>query len=131
MRKILYRYAREDWDTGITSQMMGANYRLIDLLEEMWVRIAEFYPSNNFDGKSSDKYIREFLQYRFSFHRNKFDVGDPGLRGTMVNVMVGRDVISDLEEMISDTVRTLSLYNDDFDYLAWKKRWKKASDSVD
>jgi Domain of unknown function (DUF4062) len=130
-RKLLYRYAHEDWGTGVTSQMVGANYRLMDFLEEFWVRLTEFYPSNNFDGKSSTKHIEEFLQNRFSFHRNKYDVGEEGGLGTMVHVMIGGGVIKDLEEMISDTVGAISLYNDKFDYLTWREHWEETLDSTE
>ena len=88
VRAIMYRNAHKDWDTGVTQDMMHASYELIDFLKNSWIKLAEFYPPDNFGENSTREYIEEYLTNRFSYHRNKYNLGERGIAGTMVNVMV-------------------------------------------
>lgn len=130
VKAIIYRDSQKDWDSGVTQDMIHASYELIDFLKASWVRLAEFYPPDHFDGKTPREHIGEYLQNRFSYHRNKYDLGEPSGPETMFNVMTGGCVIKDLEDMVSDTVAAISLYNDKFDYPAWKERWQKTLNST-
>ncbi|WP_147424423.1 hypothetical protein [Vogesella indigofera] len=115
--------AQEGWDTGVTADMRQASYDVIDFLEYAWLRLAEFYPEKHWGGKSAPDYIRSYLQERFAFHWSKHEPTGPGTGGTIVGVLTGGDVINDMEELVSDTVSSLFMYNDDFDFKAWHEAW--------
>ncbi|WP_312483559.1 hypothetical protein [Stutzerimonas nitrititolerans] len=118
--------AQEGWDTGVTADMRQASYDVINFLEYAWLRLAEFYPEKHWNGKSAKDHIRNYLQERFAFHWSKYEPNGQGTGGTIVGVLTGGDVISDLEGLINDTVSSLFMYNDDFDFNAWREAWKAA-----
>jgi len=124
LKRVVYENAREGWDTGITAEMRQASYDVIDFLEYAWLRLAEFYPSGHFGGRSARDYIRDYIRGRFEFHWSKHEPDGPGTGGTIVGVMVGGDVMDDLEAMIADTVGTLFMHHNDFDYQAWLLDWR-------
>lgn len=115
--------AQEGWDTGVTADMRQASYDVIDFLEYAWLRIAAFYPEKHWSGKTAEDYIRGYIQERFSFHWSKHEPEGPGTGGTIVGVLTGGDVISDLEDLVADTIASLFMYSDDFDFKAWRDEW--------
>lgn len=123
IKVVILENAQEGWDTGVTADMREASYDVIDFLEYAWLRLARFYPENHWKDQDAESYIRNYIQDRFSFHWSKHEPEGPGTGGTIVGVLTGGDVISDLESLVSDTVSALFMYNDDFDYSAWKKEW--------
>lgn len=123
IKTVVLENAQEGWGTGVTADMREASYDVIDFLEYAWLRLARFYPENHWKDQDAESYIRNYIQDRFSFHWSKHEPEGPGTGGTIVGVLTGSDVISDLENLISDTVSALFMYNDDFDYSAWKKEW--------
>lgn len=118
--------AQEGWDTGVTADMRQASYDVIDFLEYAWLRVAEFYPEKHWNGKTAEDYIRNYIQERFAFHWSKHEPAGSGTGGTIVGVLTGGDVINDMEELVSDTVSSLFMYNDDFDFKAWRDAWRGA-----
>jgi hypothetical protein len=123
LKAIVLENAHEGWDTGVTSEMRDASYDVTAFLEYAWLRIAEFYPDRHWSGQSAQDYIHTYIQDRYAFHWSKHEPGGPGTGGTIVGVLTGDDVISDLESLISDTVSALLGYNDDFDFAKWKREW--------
>lgn len=124
LRHAAHESAQELWDSGMTANMRQGSYDYIDFLQDTWVKLAEFYPPLHFGGLEPREYITKYTQGRFSHHRANLEPDGPGSGGTIVGVMAGGHVIHDLEEMIDDTVCTLSLNSESFDYQEWKNRWK-------
>lgn len=122
-RALVYKNAHKKWDTGVTSSMREGNYDVIEFLKDTWLKLSEFYTSHNFEGKTSEEYIDDYIKKRFAFHRAKHMPNGQFQSGTIVHVMVGADVITDIETLIDEMVGTLSFYNENFNYLAWKERW--------
>ncbi|VWB64067.1 hypothetical protein BAR24066_02978 [Burkholderia arboris] len=121
LRRVVYDSAREGWDTGITVEMRQASYDVIDFLEYAWLRLAEFYPVGHFGLRGPRSYIRNYIRDRFQFHWAKHEPNGPGTGGTIVGVLVGGDVIDDLERMTSDTVRALFVHHDNFEFDEWQR----------
>lgn len=124
LRQAAHESTQELWDSGITANMRQGSYDYIDFLQDTWLKLAEFYPPLHFGGLEPREYITKYTQGRFSHHRANLEPDGPGSGGTIVGVMAGGHVIHDLEEMIDDTVCTLSLNSESFDYQEWKNRWK-------
>jgi hypothetical protein len=124
LRNAAHESAQELWDSGITANMRQGSYDYIDFLQDTWVRLAEFYPPLHFGGLEPREYISKYTQGRFSHHRANLEPDGPDTGGTIVGVMAGGHVIHDLEEMIDDTVCTLSLNSELLDYQDWKERWQ-------
>ncbi len=125
LKRVVYENAHEGWDTGVTSEMRQASYDVIDFLEYSWIRLAEFYPAGHFGLRGPRAYIRKFIRDRFQFHWSKHEPDGPGTGGTIVGVLVGGDVIDDLEKMISDTVRALFARQEDFNFEQWREEWEQ------
>jgi hypothetical protein len=120
----VYGNAQVKWDTGITSTMREGNYNVIEFLMNAWMKLSEFYPSTNFGNITSEEYIEDYTKKRFDYHWAKHTPNGEFNGGTMVYVIIGGDVVSDLENLVDDLVSTLSLYNDNIDFNNWSKKWK-------
>ena len=125
LKRVVYESAHEGWDTGVTADMRQASYDVVDFLEYSWIRLAEFYPPGHFGLRGPRAYIRQFIRDRFQFHWSKHEPDGPGTGGTIVGVLVGGDVIEDLEKMISDTVRAVLAHQQDFDFYQWRQEWEE------
>lgn len=130
LKQVVLENAQQGWDTGVTADMREASYDVIDFLEYSWLRLAQFYSNEHWDGKDAETYIRNYIQDRFSFHWSKHEPEGPGTGGTIVEVLTGGDVIEDLENLIVDTVSSLFICKDDFDYPAWKSAWEGKAQQV-
>ncbi len=122
-KSITYRNAQQLWDTGTTVSMKQGNYDVIDFLKSTWLKLSEFYTSNNFGLETSEEYVDRYIRERFEYHHAKHSPNGERNSGTIVGVLVGADVITDLDSLVDNLVGTISFYNDEFDYLEWKKRW--------
>lgn len=131
LRRVVYENAHEGWDTGVTEEMRQASYDVVDFLEFSWLRLAEFYPPGHFGLRGPRPYIRSFIRDRFKFHWSKHEPDGRGSGGTIVGVLVGGDVIDDLERMITDTVRALFARQEGFDFDQWRKRWEEKENAGD
>lgn len=125
MKAVVFENAQEGWDTGVTADMRQASYDVIDFLEYAWLRLAAFYPENHWAEQNAESYIRNYIKNRFTFHWSKHEPDGPGTGGTIVGILTGSDVMSDMESLIDDTVLALFMYNDEFDYDSWKKEWTR------
>ncbi|MDB5931915.1 MAG: hypothetical protein JWR60_3622 [Polaromonas sp.] len=124
LKAVVLENAQEGWDTGVTVDMREASYDVIDFLEYVWLRLALFYPQQHWNGQSAADHICDYIQNRFAFHWSKHEPDGPGTGGTIVGVLTGGDVMSDLTNLIADTVSALFVNNDEFDFLAWRAAWE-------
>jgi len=129
VKAIAYRTAQAGWDTGITVEMRKATYDVVDFLELIWLKLAEFYPVKHFGKGGATTHIKSYVRERYKFHWAKHEPGGPGTGGTIVGVLTGGDVMDDLDRLIVETASAVVGYRDDFDFDAWRARWKGAGPS--
>jgi hypothetical protein len=115
------------WDTGVTSTMMNGSYALIHSLQMYLVALAAFYPPGFLGSKTAESYFDDFVTSRFEWHRAHLEPEGPGTGGTIVGPMAAGSVINDLEGMVLDVVRSLTMDSSSFNYTAWKARWDDAA----
>ncbi len=131
LKAIAYRTAQAGWDTGATIEMRKATYDVVDFLELIWLKLAEFYPVKHFGRDGATAHIKSYVRERYKFHWAKHEPGGPGTGGTIVGVLTGGDVVHDLDRLIVETASAVVGYRDDFDFDAWHARWKGADPSND
>jgi hypothetical protein len=119
-----YRLAQPKWDTGNSSTMHEGNIDMTSALKHMLVALSAFYPPAYFEGKQPEDYFREKIDSLFEWHSKRFDP-HPGTVGFLV--IVGGEVISDLEKMVTEMVRALTSHRDDFNFQTWLSEWKNHS----
>ena len=112
-------------DTGVTARVVQASYDHIDALQGVLVTMADFYPSGNFDGKDPHRFFSDQVSSRFSWHRSHAEPDGPGTGGTIVNILVVANVVSDVEKMVADMADSLVGYDDRFDWREWRKLWNE------
>lgn len=127
LKKVAYKNAQRGWDTGITADVRLASYEVINFLADIWVNLADFYPERQFEGKTARKFIEDYVKSRYMYHWAKHEPEGPGSRGTIAGVLVGGNVIGDLDRMVVDVVGTLALDAEAIDFEAWKAAWVAAS----
>lgn len=126
VRKDIYSRSRPKWDSGNTPKMNRGSYDVIDVLEQILVALASWYPLGHFDGREPQDYVNAVTASRFIWHRAHLEPNGIGSGGTIIRTMVGGYVMGDLERMVLDMVRSLAVYLDDFDFAGWKQEWDSA-----
>jgi hypothetical protein len=119
-----YAQARPEWDSGSTARIVDASYRVIDVLQEILVTLASYYPAGHFDGENPRDYISELIATRFRWHRYHYEPHGAGQDGTIVNTLVVGSVLSDAERMVEEMVFSLTLARstDNWNFESWKAR---------
>lgn len=112
-------------DTGVTSEMMKANYMYIDFLQSILSVLAGFYTSKPFNLPDPRHYFSQVTASIYSWHYAALEPEGPGSRGTSIRVLVGGRVASTLESMILEMVGAISL-GWDFDFQRWRALWETA-----
>ena len=101
--------------------MMQGSYDVIDVLEQILVHLASWYPANHFGDRPAKDYINALTASRFEWHRAHLEPEGPGSRGTMIRPMAAGNVMSDLERTVAEMVSSLT--DERFDYRKWQSRW--------
>ncbi len=125
LRRELQKKAKPEWDSGVTSRMVGASYKYVDTLQGILVTLTSFYPEGNFGGDDPHKFFSELISSRYAWHRSHAEPDGPNTGGTIVNVTTSGNVVSDVEKMIEDMAQSLVGYDDRFNWREWSKLWKK------
>jgi len=126
VRKDIYGRSRPKWNSGNTPQMKRGSYDVIDVLEQILVTLATWYPPGHFGGREPQDYINAVTASRFTWHRAHLEPNGIGAGGTIIGTMVGGCVMDDLERMVLDVVSSLAVHLDNFDFTRWKQEWDSA-----
>jgi hypothetical protein len=127
--KKAYELAQPEWDKGATGTVTNATYAVIDVVQQVWVQLAAWYPPNHF-GKPATQYFSELLASRFEFRRALMEPEGPRTAGTMIRPMVAYGVLLDAQEAVVLTVHLLLLFREQrqgFDIDDWEKQFRSAT----
>lgn len=126
LRRRAYAAARPGWDSGVTAEMINASNSVVEVLEDILVSLATYYPVGHFDRENPRDYFSELIASRFRWHRYHIETAGKGRGGTIVGPMVAGAVIGNLEEMVADMVTSLTLDWEapvDLTLERWKDDW--------
>lgn len=132
LRRRAHSSAQPGFDTGVTAEMLEAGYSVVEVLEDILVSLATFYPPGHFDSENPRDYFSSLISSRFRWHRYHIETAGQGLGGTIVGPMGATAVMTDLEGMVVDLVTSLTLdWEADTDVVLedWKKDWARLGDS--
>lgn len=128
LRRRAYAAAQSAWDSGVTAEMINAGYAVVEVLEDIAVSLATYYPEGHFDRENPRDYFSELIASRFRWHRYRIETAGQGHGGTIVGPMVVGAVIDDLEQMVVDMVTSLTIdweASTDVRLERWKEEWKR------
>jgi hypothetical protein len=120
--------AMEKWETGVNSIMNQGNYDMIDFYEEVLLELSTFYPQNHFNGMLPQQYFNEIISAKFLWYRLILEPEGVGSGGTIINNIVGNNVMVELKKMIVDVVQSLVNSNNldgEINLNKWIKSWLK------
>jgi hypothetical protein len=126
VRKDIYGRSKPKWDSGNTPQMKRGSFDVIDVLEQILITLATWYPPRHFGGREPQDYINAVIASRFSWHRAHLEPNGIGTGGAIIGTMAGGCVLDDLERMVLDLVSSLAMDLADFDFTRWKEEWDSA-----
>ena len=122
LKSSVYASAREQWDSGITSEMRGGNSEVMSFYEDTWLQLAANFPIEHFGNTTHAEYLDKYISERYEAHyqaANQNGYGD----GSMAFVIVTADVMKDLDSQIVELISIVSSSTDAFDYVKWLQRW--------
>ncbi|MCK9381586.1 MAG: HNH endonuclease [Sulfuritalea sp.] len=120
-----YENAQPRWDTGITAEMVQGSYDLIDIVIQMLVHLASWFPANHFGGKPAAEYFSQFVSTRFIWHRALAEAYGVGTGGTIVGPITASAVLSDVEGAVDEMVTALLWGREGFSLKAWRTEWRR------
>jgi hypothetical protein len=97
--------------------------RMIDLLVDMWTRLAGSYPPGQFDGKDPESFFRDYLAQRLAWRSLLVHRMPPN---ALQLLEVKRAVLSDAEDAVADTVAAIFDRDDRVMLGVWADWWRKA-----
>jgi len=119
-----YDRARAGW-AGNNAQMRQATYEVNEVLQEMWLFLAAAYPDKHFGGMPAKDFIEDYVQQRYAWHYALATGPRPGPHGTIVGLLTAGGVLSDLQDSIVDTVKSIKGLGESRQSLAeWLGRWE-------
>ncbi|MFI5024148.1 MAG: hypothetical protein ACHQRJ_21150 [Alphaproteobacteria bacterium] len=119
-----YDRARAGW-AGNNAQMRQATYEVNEVLQEMWLYLAAAYPDKHFGGMPAKDFIEDYVQQRYAWHYALATGPRPGPHGTIVGLLTAGGVLSDLQDSIVDTVKSIKGLGESRQSLAeWLGRWE-------
>ena len=125
LRAELLERAQPEWNTGTTPRMVQASYDYIDALSGILVTLAGYYSGEHSWRKDPHRFFSEQIAARFEWHRAHAEPGGPGTGGTIINIIICRNVQEDAEKMVENMVMSLVGYDDRFDWRGWPGRWRR------
>ena len=129
IRRDAYSRARKLWDSGGRQNMKQGTFDVTDVVEQVLVALASWYPPHHFDGKEPWDYINEMKASRFEWQwAHRFPLGFNGWGGSAIMIETAGSVLDDLETMVVDIVSALSMHLD-FNFELWKQEWDSASEA--
>jgi hypothetical protein len=119
--------ARAGWDSGVTAEMMGASYQVIDTYVGVMAHLARWYPEGHF-GRSAETFFNRRVGSLFRWHRRRLETGPPP-HGTILGTLAAGAVMRDTATMIVDMINTLqSLETPVKEWRRWLTAWERAGD---
>jgi hypothetical protein len=122
-----YENSRPLWYAGAKVSVLQGTSDVIDVVTQLLVHLAAWYPPNHFGAKSAREYFSGFIATRAMWHRAVAERDGVGTGGSVVSWIVGRRVLTDLELAVVDLVfglMGLGARSSDVD--EWKKAWENA-----
>ncbi len=119
-----YAISRPRWDSGATLEMLQGTFDIIDVVTQMLVRLASWFPIEHFDNLPATEYFSRFVSSRFLWHRALAEPGGVGTGGTIVGPSAAAGVLSDIENAVAELVSALLWGREGFRLKAWRARWK-------
>jgi hypothetical protein len=126
IRRDAYGRARKLWDSGGRQNMKQGTFNVTDVVEQVLIALASWYPPHHFDGKEPWDYINAMKASRFEWHwAHRHPLGFAGWGGSVIMIETAGSVLDDLETMVVDMVFELSQQLD-LNFELWKQEWDSA-----
>ncbi len=118
-----YHSAEPLWDSGVTATMREGNGKVIQALLGMLEMLAQYYSPKHFEDTTPRKYFENRVTQLYDWHWKCLEPDGPGTGGTIMQVISGGQITSELRSMVEDMVMALTTGRDDFNYQSWRKDW--------
>lgn len=125
--RYIYLKAQPMWDTGVRPEMLGGTRIVIDVIEQMFLRLAHWFPPQHFGGKSAPDFFAGLLADRHIWNAALSEPLGWGTAGREAQIISYAGTMQDIEQLIVEVVETLCVHQlDEFDYSNWLRRWNEA-----
>jgi hypothetical protein len=123
-----YALAAPGRTSGVTSSMVQATGDVIDVVVQILVHLATWFPKDHFDGKLASEYFSSYISNCAKRHRALAEPEGAGTGGTIVRIITADSVLEDAKAAVDDMVSALLLHRSGFDLPKWRTRWKAAAE---
>ena len=118
-----YALARPRWQSGSMAELRQATYEVIDVAEQMLVRLASWCGPKHFGGMPPGEFFSQHVSGRFLWRRG---LAETAYAGTMTVDMTLGAVLADVEDDVEQLVEAL-IGEDHPDVLKdWREKWAAA-----
>ncbi|HEY9789560.1 MAG TPA: HNH endonuclease signature motif containing protein [Candidatus Obscuribacterales bacterium] len=124
-----YRFTADRRNSGVTFDMNEGGAEIADVLEQILLNLAHWFPPKHFDGKPAAQYFNKFVADTYVWHRGLSEPYGEGTGGTIRGQIILYGVIRTLKNAVADMVAALFWSPDSaIDFLSWNEEWEKAGE---
>jgi hypothetical protein len=124
---VAYDKAWAVWKDSSMIELKRATSELIEVVMDMWLRLASAFPDRHFGGNTPQQYLEAYLTQRFAWQYALAEPGGPASSGTIAGLLAGKGVLRDLEAdvvALVDALKGLGQYVRAREI--WIGRWEAA-----
>lgn len=118
-----YAMARPRWDTGSMAELRQATYEIIDVVEQILVRLAAWCGPKHFGNMPAREFFSQHVSARFLWRRG---LAETAYAGTMTVELTLSAVLSDVEKDVEELVAALIGEEHPDSLKDWRERWADA-----
>lgn len=119
------REKRVKAENGSMLDMKRAKFEVVELVQNIWLRLAREFQKLHFDGKSPTEFMEQYVQQRYRWHYMLAEPTGSGSGGSIAGLSASSGVLRDLKIMVSDTVDSIrGLGQSQRERELWHKSWE-------
>jgi hypothetical protein len=118
-----YTLARPKWQSGSMAELRQATYEVIDVAEQMLVRLAAWCGPKHFGGMPPREFFSQHISGRFLWRRG---LAETTYAGTMTVDMTLGEVLADVEDDVAQLVEALLGEEHPEIVKDWREKWTQA-----
>ncbi|MGM4928811.1 HNH endonuclease signature motif containing protein [Tardiphaga sp. 619_E2_N8_5] len=127
-RRYIYLKARPLWSSPVRPDMLEGTSIVIDVVEQMFLRLAQWFPPQHFGGKGASEFFAELLADRHIWNAALSEPLGWGTAGREARIIAYGGTMKDMERALVELVQTLCAHHlDELDFEAWHSRWNAAA----
>ncbi|MBX9947822.1 MAG: HNH endonuclease [Candidatus Obscuribacterales bacterium] len=115
--------------SGVTWEMVEGIFEIVDVVEQVLVKLASWFPENHFGNMPANEYFSDAISRSVVWQRALAEPDGSGTAGTDARIHIAFGVLGDAKEMVRELVDSLLVSGDGTNeevMIEWGAKWSNA-----